>query len=715
MCGGHIEIAEGTTVIECEYCGTQQTIPKNTDENVRALFNRANSLRQKNDFDKAESLYEKILDVDSKEAEAYWGIILCRFGIEYVEDPTTGNMVPTCHRTSFESIVADEYYKKALEYSDFSTRALYEQEAKKIDEIQKGILAISSQEEPYDIFICYKESDASGARTQDSVIANEIYYQLTNEGYKVFYSAITLEDKLGSAYEPVIFAALNSARVMLVIGTKPEYFNAVWVKNEWSRFLKMMKKDRKKMLIPCYKGMDAYELPDEFAHLQSQNMDKIGFINDIIRGIKKVVVKEEKPVAPIIETATVASNAANNNDSVEPLLIRMFMFLEDGDFANAKIYCEKVLDKDPQNPKAYLGALMVDLKVRRREGLANCHQTFDHMGNYAKAVRFSSDQAFVDELKGYNQKIKDRKERERIHGIFMKANTLCNSAAMNQDGINKCEFAIEMLKEFRPDPEAERLTRACREKINQIRAYMENQRLEAEKRRAEEEKRRELLKVKRENATLIRELKAAGEQNVESYLGDINQLKERYQVLRQTASEKFSKINKRFIFPVILNNLLPVVGPTLGFLLLGLLALVLFGALALFGTILGAEGVETVWLALLMLTVMVIIVDVLVAILLMPLSVVLCLLNLPAVLIGIFKPLSVDGYKQFVMVANVILAISVIGGCILGFSLVWLGIVLLLPTICFTVSAIINIIMLKAMKTKLMQYKKYNTSKAEDN
>ena len=60
------------------------------------------------------------------------------------------------------------------------------------------------------------------------------------EGFKVFYAAISLEDKLGSAYEPCIFAALNSAKVMLAIGTKPEYFNAVWVKNEWSRFLKLI-------------------------------------------------------------------------------------------------------------------------------------------------------------------------------------------------------------------------------------------------------------------------------------------------------------------------------------------------------------------------------------------------------------------------------------------------------------------------------------------
>ena len=45
-------------------------------------------------------------------------------------------------------------------------------------------------------FICYKETDKDGRRTQDSVLANDLYHQLTQEGFKVFFARITLEDKL---------------------------------------------------------------------------------------------------------------------------------------------------------------------------------------------------------------------------------------------------------------------------------------------------------------------------------------------------------------------------------------------------------------------------------------------------------------------------------------------------------------------------------------
>ena len=353
MCGGDLEVQEGATSCVCEFCGTRQTLPSNQDENLQGLFNRANVLRIKSEFDKASDIYEKILQADETEAEAYWGLILCKYGIEYVEDPATYKRIPTCHRASYDAVTTDEDYKNALKYADAIQREIYESEAAKIDEIQKGILTIAQKESPYDVFICYKETDESGNRTQDSVIANEIYYQLTHEGFKVFYAAISLEDKLGSEYEPVIFSALNTAKVMLVLGTKPEYFNAVWVKNEWSRFLKIMKKDRTRLMIPCYKDMDPYELPEEFAHLQAQNMGKIGFINDIVRGIQKVVGKNQPQ--PAISTMRSVTTTPYQTNNVSALLKRGYMALEDSEWEKADNFFEDVLNQDPECAEAYWG------------------------------------------------------------------------------------------------------------------------------------------------------------------------------------------------------------------------------------------------------------------------------------------------------------------------------------------------------------------------
>ena len=84
MCGGTLEIAEGMTVSECEYCGTKQTLPKAQDDATANLFNRANNLRYKSEFDKAQALYEKLVTNYPDDSESYWGLVLCKYGIEYV-------------------------------------------------------------------------------------------------------------------------------------------------------------------------------------------------------------------------------------------------------------------------------------------------------------------------------------------------------------------------------------------------------------------------------------------------------------------------------------------------------------------------------------------------------------------------------------------------------------------------------------------------------
>ena len=451
MCGGDLEITTGESVAECQYCGTKQTLPKLDDDRRTNLYNRANHFRRNNDYDKAMGIYEQILNEDSSDAEAYWSLVLCRYGIEYVEDPATHKRVPTVNRAQFTSIFDDDNYKSALQYADENQRSIYEDEASAINEIQKGILAISQNEEPFDVFICYKETDENGRRTQDSVLANDLYHQLTQEGFKVFFSRITLEDKLGTAYEPYIFAALNSAKVMVVLGTKPENFNAVWVKNEWSRYLGLVKQSGgKKVLIPAYRDMDPYDLPDEFSHLQAQDMSKLGFMQDLIRGIKKIVKADEPKQSPK-ETVVIGGNA-----NVAPLLKRAFMFLEDGNWAEADAYCEKVLDQDPENAQAYLGKLMAELRVSHQEDLPNCEQPFDNSNNYQKAVRFGGEKT-AGMLSGYIDHINERNENARLSDIYNNAVFAMKSA----DSEASFKTAAEAFKTIPGFKDADLLTKQC--------------------------------------------------------------------------------------------------------------------------------------------------------------------------------------------------------------------------------------------------------------
>ena len=357
MCGGDIELATDKTFGICEFCGNTMTLPKVDDEQRATAFNRGNHFRRIGEFDKALAVYEHIVREDDSDAEAHWCCALCRFGIEYVEDPATYEWLPTCHRASFDSFLEDVDYLAAVEHSEGITKRQYQKDGAKIAEVQRGILATSQNEDPFDVFICYKESDENGERTRDSLMAQDIYYQLTDQGYRVFFARITLEDVGGKEYEPYIFAALNSAKVMIVIGTKPEYMNAVWVKNEWSRFLAMMKKDRHKLLLPCYRDMDPYDMPEQLSVLQSYDMTKIGFIQDLIRGVKKVLDVEKKPEAFV--GAMAMQQPATN---VTALLKRGYMELEDSEWERADEFFEEVLNYDPECPDAYLGKALVVLQ-----------------------------------------------------------------------------------------------------------------------------------------------------------------------------------------------------------------------------------------------------------------------------------------------------------------------------------------------------------------
>ena len=362
MCGGDLNIEAGMTVAECEYCGTRQTVPTADSEKKLTLFARAHRLRAACEFDKAAAVYESIVAEFPTEAEAYWGLVLCRYGIEYVDDPATGKKIPTCHRSSFESILEDSDFEQALENADAVSRKVYREEAKVIEDIRQRIVELSGKEQPYDIFICYKETDENGERTPDSVMAQEVYDALTEKGYRVFFSRLTLEDKLGTEYEPYIFAALNSAKIMLVFGTDYEYFNAVWVKNEWSRFLALMASGQKKSLIPCYKGVDAYDMPKEFSHLQGQDMGKLGAIQDLVRGVEKLL-GNGAAAQPTKETVVVQAAGGASGDA---LLKRGNMALEDGSWAAAQDFFDRVLDMNAECAEAYLGKFLAG---KREKGL----------------------------------------------------------------------------------------------------------------------------------------------------------------------------------------------------------------------------------------------------------------------------------------------------------------------------------------------------------
>ena len=406
MCGSNLEIEDSITVCKCEKCGTSQTVPDIEDDKELKLFERAGRLRFNCDFDKAAGIYNTITDSYPEEAEGYWGLILCKYGIEYA-DNASGKKVPVCHRISYDSVMDDEDFELVMENSDSESRAIFREEAKIIEENRKKYIQIAESEQPYDIYISYRAKDDNGDKTPVSEIAGHLYNKLTSAGYRVFLSEAALKGKKQSDCEPYIYSALNSANVMLALGTSYDDYNDVWVKNEWNRYLEIAEKNKNKCLIPCYKDVDEYDIPKEFAGLKVCQLGNDDTFNNIMAEIANVVKQESvNQPAPKPEKAEPAEEIELEEiEIIEPvdinkLLDEGFSAISDKNWKKANKLFFHVLDEEPDNSKAYWGQLLV------QQECTNAREMADNL--YLQVIGNTSDNTYELEIRDRRQEIKDK-------------------------------------------------------------------------------------------------------------------------------------------------------------------------------------------------------------------------------------------------------------------------------------------------------------------
>lgn len=375
MCSGQLNISNLADIIVCPYCGTQQTIPTDeilNEERFVVMLDRANAFRKQCEFDLAYDIYQDIASDFPYDPEIFWNMVLCRYGVEYIKDPQTDLMIPTCHRIVTTPILKDPNYLQAVNCSKEDRKRVYRWEAEKIENVQRKIIAISNNEEPFDVFICYKDLDEFGVRTEDSMIAQQIYELLKNENLKVFFSRVTLSEKLGTEYEPYIYSALNSSKVMIVVGTKAEYFNSTWVRNEWSRFFNVCADNVSKKIIPVYKNMKIDDLPERLASFQAVNTrDK-----DYLQRIRIAVLK-------IVDESFIGK------EDEDRLVVKGFNYLQKSEWEKAEDCFVQVLNVNSANARAYLGRLMADMRFKTEIEIEDSEVLLEDNKYYKNIIQYA--------------------------------------------------------------------------------------------------------------------------------------------------------------------------------------------------------------------------------------------------------------------------------------------------------------------------------------
>lgn len=406
ICGGSLEpLANGD--LKCDSCGTIAARADEEKKRQAGLSDSADTAKKlwtNGNFSSAYLIYENILTKNPRDVEVRWNLLLCRYGVLYQFDELTGENLPTVNRMRYDSILKDPDYLAALKYGTKRQKEQYKREAGLIADIQKRYLAIAQKEKPYDVFISFKAENGDGTRSRDSVIGQEIYNSLTEHGLRVFYSRITLENKGGEEFEPYIFSALNTAKVLLLIGTKKEHILAPWVANEWQRYLTFMQEKPGRSLLPVYEGMELSAFPAEIPVREAVDYGAQGALAELTQGVLSITGKG------------VMVEAKETRSAIVKLTEGLRQAVEKGDFSQAKEIANEVLDLDAENSDAYYYLLLAYFEVGKATALSDVEEDWTENRYYQRALKYA-DPARKQLLEAVRQRWEMRLEDERKNRI----------------------------------------------------------------------------------------------------------------------------------------------------------------------------------------------------------------------------------------------------------------------------------------------------------
>ncbi|HCK87432.1 MAG TPA: hypothetical protein DHW39_01340 [Erysipelotrichaceae bacterium] len=474
----------------CESCGTPVADMSLRDDKLIESMNRANDARLNYDFDEAIRAYTGILENDEENAEAHWNLALSRFGIEYEFEKNSAGQItsikPNFHRLNRNHFKDDPDYNLALIYADETAQQYYQTEGERITALQEELLKLVQREKDYDVFISFKDSDGQGGRTRDSQIAEDIYQRLVTQDLKTFFSRVTLQEVSGDMYEAHIFKALETAKIMILVGTDYANITSGWVRNEWSRYLDLMAKDKggNKKFVFVYENM-ALEMLDQLGIPRRDAVDwsSKDSRNDLIHYVNTTLGKR---------------SFSASSDEIKTLVKRSKEALDQKNFAEAMQLAADAARKDPQNNFAALYQFLAENRVSEPEELdgkiIDYHSSIHFDAAYRNASvyhkqilddlrerydreqeRLQKDEAAAKQAEWAKENSKKQAARARaemISGNYAEAQRLLTDNIVMtpeiSDMLNDCELGLEYQKINTRTYLHDRLSAAVPEKMAEL-------------------------------------------------------------------------------------------------------------------------------------------------------------------------------------------------------------------------------------------------------
>lgn len=280
----------------CPFCGAINIF---TDDEKKATeekeLNEVYLLLDNTQFKSASDRLTILRNKYPDSSKACFLTVLADNRVCFTEDSNKkGYFIPTLNDLPKQSLLESTYAKKALELapSDLvrdSYKETFDYIERKRLEIQE---AANNKENQYDIFISTKVTllengrevlggDGKAKESPDCAFARDLYNDIREQypGKKVFFSQSSdAKTKMaGQKYENIIYAALHSAKIFILVAESRENVEWRWVRNEWMRYL--MIKDReeqgKRNFVLVTHKLKEVDLPRELQGYNYIDFDSI--------------------------------------------------------------------------------------------------------------------------------------------------------------------------------------------------------------------------------------------------------------------------------------------------------------------------------------------------------------------------------------------------------------------------------------------------------
>lgn len=369
VCGGELtKLSESE--YQCKCCKTRMRFSENYIADL-ADFRIALSYRTAYDFERAETQYRAILKNNASSSEAWFGLLLSEYGIEFTRNDNS-DLVPIFHNVRRTGIFESESYLKAIECADEMQKGEYRRLVELAESVRLRIMeAIEQKSAKYDIFLCQKINRADGSgRTKEYEFALRLM-RLLEKRYgenRVFLSEISLGGGVDSDAE--IFSALYGAKAMIVLSSSESNANSTWVKSEWTRYAGMIDEGFKKRgsLIPISMADSESAFPNRLKKLQCLMIGDPEYMNVLYEKLDEVL---------------------SGSMGGEKLYVEAEKCFSFGEYEKTSALCDSVLEREFDNHNAHWLKLLAMNGCANSDELVARHMDISKNIHYQNAVKFA--------------------------------------------------------------------------------------------------------------------------------------------------------------------------------------------------------------------------------------------------------------------------------------------------------------------------------------